>query len=49
MADRITLPGLLSQTAPYVDYLVNNPLRQIYNVAGDASQFLTGVHHLILN
>ena len=43
MADRITLPGLLSQTAPYVDYLVNNPLRQIYNVAGDASQFLTGV------
>lgn len=42
MADRITLPGLLSQAAPVVDYLVNDPLRQVYNAAVPVTNFITG-------
>jgi len=46
MADRITLPGLLSEgasaLAPYVDYLVNDPLRQVYNAAVPVTNFITG-------
>lgn len=46
MADRTTLPGLLSQAAPVVapvvDYLVNDPFRQVYNAAVPVTNFITG-------
>lgn len=46
MADRFTLPGLLSEgasaIAPVVDFFGNNPLRQIYNAAVPATNFLVG-------
>lgn len=48
MAHQFTLQGLLSQGAtaisPYVDYLVNDPLRQMYNAAVPATNFLAGTH-----